>query len=164
MNPARLRLASTLRHPAILALIGFAWLLAGVGCGTLGGSGADSYASVTIRNHTPEEIIAATAQVFGADGYRGAMSGPGQMVFEKSASALTTLSRDGLMATQAGGRTIKRVRVEIVSVADDAYRLQCKAYLVTGGSDPFFQNEAPVSKARSGAYHALLQKVADQLP
>lgn len=148
---------------ACLAAIGLALTLGGAGCGTLGGPDAENFASVTIEYHPPEVIAAATVEVFVADGYRVGATGPGQMVFEKTASALTSVSRDGFVATQSGTRTINRARVEIVRVGEHSHRLQCKAYLVSGGSDPFFQNEVALSKARSGSFRLLLNKVAKQL-
>jgi len=42
-------------------------------------------------------------------------------------------------------------------------RLQGKAYIVTGGSDPFFQDEVPLAKARKGSCQSLLKKVAKPL-
>jgi hypothetical protein len=138
-------------------------VLASAGCGSLSGPGSASFASVTIRNHSAEEIAAATAQVFGADGYRGGVSGPGAMVFEKEASRATTFSREGLVDTHYGAQTINRVRVEIVPLSDGSHRSQCKAFMVTGGSDPFFQNEVPLANVRSGPYKLLLNKVSKQL-
>ena len=137
--------------------------LAGAGCTSVGGTDPASFASVTITNHTATEIVQATASVFGADGFQGRMVGDGQMLFEKAASGLTTISREGLLSAQSGARTINRARVEIVNLGGGAYKLQCKAYLVTGGSDPFFQNEVALSNARSGPYKTLLNKVAKQL-
>ena len=84
------------------------------------------------------------------------------MVFDKAASGLTTLSRDGLAAAQSGARTIKRVRVDLVALGDGSHRLQAKALMVTGGSAPFFQDEEPLSSARSGPYQSLLNKVQKQ--
>jgi hypothetical protein len=91
------------------------------------------------------------------------VSGPGQMVFEKEASRATSFSREGLVDTYYGAQTINRVRVEIVPLSDGSNRLQCKAFMVTGGSDPFFQNEVPLANLRSGPYKLLLNKVSKQL-
>ncbi len=139
-------------------------VLAGLGCGTLGGPGSASFASVTIQNHTEQEIAAATAQVFAADGYGGGYLGSGQMVFEKEASRGTTLMREGIVGTQGGAQTMNRVRAQIVRLADKQYRLQCKAYMVTGGSDPFFQEEVPLANMRSLPYQSLLNQVKERLP
>jgi len=145
------------------ALTGLLLVLAGAGCGSLSGPGSASFASVTIKNHSAAEIAAATAQVFGADGYRGGASAPGQMVFEKETSRATSFSREGLVETYYGAQTINRVRVEIVALSDGSFRLQCKAYMVSGGSDPFFQDEVPLANLRSGPYKLLLHKVSQQL-
>ena len=163
MNHHWLRMSSPLRPIAFTAMTALALVLAGGGCGTVGGSGSDSFASVVIANQPTEKIAATTAQVFAAEGYRGGTIGPGEMVFEKAESGLTTVSRDGIAAAQSGARTINRVRVEIVPLGDGSHRLQCKAYMVTGGSDPFFQDEVPLAKIRSGPYQSLLNKIEKQL-
>lgn len=163
MRPSRFRLSFLPCLTAFIAWMGVMLVLMGAGCSTLGGPGTESVASVTIRNHTVQDIVTTTAQVFAADGYLGAMAGSGQLVFEKAASGLTTLSRDGLVAAHSGARTIKRVRVDIVNLGDGSHQLHAKAYLVTGGSDPFFQDEVPLSITRSGPYWSLLNKVANQL-
>jgi hypothetical protein len=137
--------------------------LASSGCRSLSGPGSASFASVTISNHTAEEIAKATAQVFGAEGYRGGPSGPGQMIFQREASRATTMSREGLVATHEGAQTMIRVRAEIVELAGGTFRLQCKAFTVTGGSDPFFQDEVALTNIRSGPYQSLLNKVAKEL-
>jgi hypothetical protein len=147
----------------LLAIAGLLLTLLATGCGTLSGPGSASFASVTIPNHSPEEIAAVTAQVFAADGYAGGVSGPGQMVFEKETSRGTTMMREGVFAAQGGAQTINRVRAEIVRLSDREYRLQCQAYMVTGGSDPFFQDETALAHVRSLPYQSLLNKVKEQL-
>lgn len=85
------------------------------------------------------------------------------MVFEKEASQGTTLAREGLLAAHYGAQTINRVKVESVPLNEGAFRLQCKACLVKGGTDGFFQDEVPLANLRSGPYQALLDKVKQQL-
>lgn len=138
-------------------------VVAGAGCGSLSESGSGSFASVTIKNRSAEEIAAATQVAFRADGYLGGLTGSGQMVFEKAASRGTSLAREGVVAGIYGAQTIDRVRAEIVPVADGAYKLRCQAYMVTGGSDPFFQDEVPLASIRSGPCQSILNKVAKQL-
>jgi hypothetical protein len=150
-------------YTAFAALAGLLLLLAGAGCGSLSGPNSASFASVTIQKKSPEAIAAATSQVFGDDGYRGGMTPSGEMVFEKEASRATSFAREGFVDTYYGGTTINRVRVQLVPLANGSYRLQCKAYMVTGGSDTFFQDEVPISNLRSGHYKLLLSKVKSQL-
>jgi hypothetical protein len=133
---------------------------AGVGCQT---TNSASFASVVIKGKSNDQIAAATARVFAADGYRGGMIGPDQMMFEKEASRGTTYAREGVVGGVYGASTIKRVRVEMEPLGGGSTRLQCKAYMVTGGSDPFFQNESPLANMRSGPYKSLLKQVAKQL-
>jgi hypothetical protein len=116
-----------------------------------------------IQNRSSDEIASATAEVFAAEGYRGSRTSSSQMIFEKEASRATSLSREGLAATSYGAQTVNRVRVDIVPTGDAQHRLQCKAFMVTGGSDPFFQEEVPVANLRSRPYQSLLNQVAKQL-
>jgi hypothetical protein len=161
-HPRTLRsVQPTLAH-SWLALLGVL-LLAGAGCQSLNDPASSSFAAVVIANHSEPEIAQATAAVFMADGYQGGASGAGQMTFEKAASQATTLAREGVLATHYGRQTVNRVRVTIVALGANSHRLQCKAYLVKGGSDPFFQDEVPLADARSGPYQALLDKVKGQL-
>jgi hypothetical protein len=157
-----------MQHPDLVfrgfsVVLGLLAALAGAGCGSLSGPASASFASVTIENHSPAQIASATAQVFGADGYQGGISGPGQMTYEKGASRATTLSREGLASTYYGAQTINRVRLQIVALSDTTARLECKAFVVTGGSDPFFQDEVPLTNIRSGPYQSLLNKVKKAL-
>jgi len=154
-----------LRSARLSCLAAFTVLLlaAGSGCSSLSEPSSSGFASVTIQKHTAEEIAAATAQVFGGEGWRGGTIGPGRMVFEKEASRGTTFAREGLVATSYGASTINRVRAEIVPLSGGAHRLQCKAFVVSGGSDPFFQDEVPLANFRSGPYKSLLKKVAKRL-
>jgi hypothetical protein len=137
------------------------WVAAG--CRTLTQPTTASFASVIIQNHSPEEIVKATAEVFFADGYVGGMTGHGEMTFEKLASRATSFAREGILPTMNGAQVMSRVRVEIVEQNDGAYRIQCRAFKVTGGGDPFFQEEEPIANMRSGPYQVLLSKVKSQL-
>jgi hypothetical protein len=150
------------RH-CLALLSSLAILLVSANFVALHAASSSGFASVTIKDRTKDEIIVATAKVFTADGYRSGRSSSGQMVFEKEASRGTTMARDGIAATQSGARTIVRVYAEVIPLDDGSHRLQCKAYMVTGGSDPFFQDEVPLAKVRKGPYSSLLKKAKKQL-
>jgi hypothetical protein len=140
------------------------WLLfSGAGCGSLGGAASGTFASVTIENHSPEEIAGAAAKVFGAEGYMAGPSRAGQLVFQKDASRATTLSQEGLFATQSGARTMNRVRVEIVPLSGgSSYRLQCQAYTVRDAG-ALLEDEVRLTSLRSAPYQSLLNKVKKEL-
>ncbi len=144
-----------------LSMLAFA--LGGTGCGSLSGSGSGSFASVTIKNHTPDEIAAAAVKVFGAEGFRGGVTRSGEMVFDREASRATSYAREGIIAGTYGAQTINRVRAETVRLVDGSYSLQCKAFMLTGGSDPFFQDEVPLLNIRSAPYQMILNKVQKEL-
>jgi len=152
-----------LRISLFPAMISLGLLLAGVGCGSLGGPASASFASVTIQNHSLEEIVGATTKVFGAEGYIGGLQGPGKMVFQKEASRATTLSREGLVDTHYGARTVNRVRVEIDSLSGgSSYRLQCQAYVVRDAG-ALLEDEVRLTNLRGAPYQSLLNKVKKQL-
>ena len=137
--------------------------MAFAGCGTLTGPGSASFASVTIHNHSAVEIRAVTTQVFHEDGYTGGSTSQAQMVFQREASRLATISRDGVVAAQSGASTMERVRLELVALGGSSYRLQCQAFMVSGAGDSFFEDEVRLTNLRSGPYRLLLQKVAGKL-
>lgn len=151
-------------HTLLYAAVTCVWLaLWGTGCGSLSKPNSASFASVTIENHTPEEIINATTRVFGADGWTGGIRGSGTMVFEQEASRGTTLSREGLYATQQGARTVNRVKAELVPLAGgSSYRLQCRAYVVRDAGS-LLEDEVPYTNLRSRPYQSLLNKVKKEL-
>jgi hypothetical protein len=136
--------------------------LAGAGCGATKPSGA-SFASVTIKGHTPQEIANVTAQVFQEDGYVGGSMKGHPMVFQKEGSRMTDLAYQGVVDTHYGAQTVVRVKVDIVSQGADSHRLQCQAYVVRNSGDSFFQEEQKLANIRSGPYQSLLNKVAKQL-
>jgi hypothetical protein len=133
------------------------------GCSSTSGPGSASFASVIITNSSPTQIHAAAGKVFREDGYAGFQMGPSQMVFEKEASRLATISRDGLVAAQAGARTMERVRTELVDLGGGTYRLQCQAFMVSSAGDSFFENEVRKTNLRGGPYRSLMKKVAKEL-
>jgi hypothetical protein len=133
------------------------------GCRTASGPASASFASEVIPNRSVEEIHAATVKVFREAGYQGAQTGPMTMVFQKEASRLATMSRDGLVAAQSGARTMERVKTELVILDGGAHRLQCEAFMVTGAGDSFFEDEVRMTNLRAGPYRSLLGKVAKQL-
>jgi hypothetical protein len=158
--PIKLRPASL---SLILTLMCLALALVSTGCRSFSGPNSASFASEIIKNHSGEEIANATSKVFAENGYKGGMTGQGEMTFEKEASRATTVAREGLINTYYGEQSLNRVRVELIDMGNDTVRLQCKAYKVSGGSDPFFQDEVPIGNTGAGPYRAMLKKVTEQL-
>ena len=76
---------------------------------------------------------------------------------------MESISRDGLVATQSGARTVERVKTELVDLGGGSYRLQCEAFMVSGAGDAFFENEVRKTNLRAGPYRSLLRKVAKEL-
>jgi hypothetical protein len=138
-------------------------VLTGAGCKSTGEPGDASFAAVRIQNHSVDQIATITLKVFGEEGFTGGMTGQNTMVFERAASRGATYAREGFVAGYYGAQTVYRVKAAITPLAGGTIRLHCKAYAITGGSDPFFQDEVPLSNAKSGKYQKLLDKVAAQL-
>lgn len=152
------------------ALAGKTWKATGlmlafaiVGCSSTSGPASASFASVVIHNRSPAEIHAAAGRVFREDGYSGVQTGLTRMLFEKEASLMASISRDGLVATQAGARTMERVKTELVDLGGGSYRLQCEAFMVSRAGDAFFEDEVRKTNFRRGPYQSLLNKVAKAL-
>jgi hypothetical protein len=145
------------------SIVGLLLVPALAGCSSVSGPASASFASVTIHNHTPAEIHATTGKVFREDGFAGVQTGPTRMLFQKEASRMESISRDGLIATQSGARTVERVRTELVDLGGGSYRLQCEAFMVSGAGDAFFENEVRKTNLRAGPYRSLLRKVAKEL-
>lgn len=160
MNLTLKRQASFIHRVALLSLAVVA--LAVPGCRSMGKPASASFASVVIPNRSVEEIRTTTIAVFREDGYTGFANGA-QLIFEKEGSRLETLSRDGLVATQAGASTIVRVKVELVELGLDSHRLQCNAFMVSGAGDSFFEDEHKLSNMRGRAYQGLMNEVAKRL-
>jgi hypothetical protein len=132
------------------------------GCGATKPSGA-SFASVTIKGHSKDEIARVTAQVFQEEGYVGGSMKGHPMVFQKDASRMTDLAYQGVVDTHYGAKTVVRVKMDLVNLGGDSHRLQCQAYVVRNAGDGFFEEEQRLANIRSGPYQSLLNKVAKRL-
>ncbi len=132
------------------------------GC-KIGQPDSASFASVTIKGKTTEDICKATAAVFQEDGYRVGPLDPSNMIFQKEGSRGQSLAYGGVVDTYYGASTATRVRASVVDLGAGAHRLQCKAYIVRNANDSFFAEETPMTNIRSGPYQRLLNKVASRL-
>lgn len=132
------------------------------GCSSVSGPASASFASVTIKGHTSEQIRTTTVAVFREKGYQALSSGE-TMVFDREGSRAETISRDGLVAAQGGARTIVRMRVEIVALDAGSHRLQGQTYMVSGAGDSFFEEEHRLTNIRSRPYQNILDEVAKRL-
>ena len=136
--------------------------LLSAGCRSMSQPASASFASVTIKGKTAEQILGATMVLFGENGYQAAASSQG-LIFQKEGTRGNTIARDGLVATQAGARTLVRVRADVVDVGGGSHRLQCQAYMVSGAGDVFFEEEHRLANFRRGPYQKLLNEVARRL-
>jgi hypothetical protein len=136
--------------------------LAGPGCRSAGKPASASFASVVITDRSVAQILDTTIAVFREDGYTPFANGS-ELVFDKEGSRLNTLSRDGLVATQAGAVTVVRVKVELIELGPGSQRLQAHAFMVSGAGDSFFEDEHKLADFRGRPYQRLLDEVAKRL-
>jgi hypothetical protein len=132
------------------------------GCQT-GQPGSASFASVTIQNHSLAEIQQAASQVFREHGYRAAVTGPNEMLFEREGTRGQDLAYNGLVNTHYGEKTKVRLRSELIDLGNNSWRLQGQAYIVRNAGDPFFEEETRLSHMRRGPYQEMLNLVAKRL-
>ena len=147
--------------PALTGALFAASLLLLTGCHT--GPASGSFASITIKGKSPQQIREATAMVFQKDDYRCAMMGEWDMIFQKEGSRGQALAYNGLVNTYYGGTTLTRVRLQLVDLGGGEYRLQGQAYVVRNAGDSFFEEEQRLANMRRGPYQRLLNDVEDQL-
>lgn len=130
------------------------------GCSSLDKPASASFASVLISGKTNDEIQAATAAVFIADGYKAYTTTGLNMVFEKEGTREEQIAYAGL----ASGDSVEvRVRTEIVDVGNGILRLQCKAFIVTNPGDSVLEEEKALWNIQSKPYQKLLNAVALRL-
>jgi hypothetical protein len=135
-------------------------LLSFTGCGITKPAGA-SFASVTLKGKSFEDIRSVSAQVFQENEYRVLALQP-QMVFEKEGSQMQTLAYSGVVAAHEGQGVAVRVRAQMVSMGPDTLRLQCQAYVVRS-PHTFFEEEQRLPNRKGWDYQMLLNKVASRL-
>jgi hypothetical protein len=149
---------------AAVALLGSLLVLTGAGCSSSGTPTSASFASVTLRGYSLQQIGTTTKQVFQEAGYSGgSFYRMEQMVFERGGSTMNNLAHGGLTSAQSGTGVTERVKTELVSLGVDTYRLQCQAYMVRNAGDSFYTEEQRLSSFRSGPYQKLLDEVAKRL-
>jgi hypothetical protein len=122
-----------------------------------------SFASVEIKDRTPQQICETAATVFEEDGYRVAALSPDNMVFQKEGTRGQSMMHGGFVDTYYGAVVVVRVRAQLEPVGPDTYRLQCQAYMVRGAGDSFFEDEKRLINAKRMPYQMLLNKVASKL-
>lgn len=134
--------------------------LALFGCKSMNEPASASFSSVRIQGHTADQIRGATVVVFQHDGYTLAEAQRSDMVFEKEASRWDQIAY-GNWVNEAPVSI--RVKVSMVPLSPDGFRLQCQAYKVRNKGDPLGEQQVRISSAHSKSYLALLEKVRGQL-
>jgi hypothetical protein len=131
-----------------------------IGCKTAEKPASASFASVRIRDHTREQIRAATAVVFQQDGYNAVDVRHAEMVFEKPAGRWERMAH-GHFVDEAP--ITVRVRVTVVPVSSGVFDVRCQAFTVRHKGDAAFEEEVRLKNNRSEPYQALLDRVPGRL-
>jgi hypothetical protein len=131
-----------------------------VGCKSPNKPSSASFASVRIQGHTAEQIRAASVVVFQQVGYTAANGKRSEMVFEKEGSRWDQIAY-GNWVNEAP--VWLRVRVSMVPLSDDTFRLQCQAYKVRNKGDPLAEDQVRIGNSHRKPYQALLDEVLAQL-
>jgi len=131
-----------------------------IGCKSLNKPSSASFASVQIAGHTAEQIRAVSVVVFQRGGYTAVSGQRGEMVFEKEGSRWDQIAY-GSWVNEAP--VWIRVRVSMVPLSADTFRLQCQAYKVRNKGDPFIEDQVRIQNRHRKPYQALLDQVLGQL-
>lgn len=129
------------------------------GCRSTEGGSPKALAAVVLRGNTPGQISQATEAVFREHGYLAAEEALDHLVFEKKGTRMENIEYGSWLGDEP---VWVRVKVSIVPVGETAFRLQCRAFLVTNrGSGA--EQELEIGRMHAGAYRKLLQEVAARL-
>jgi hypothetical protein len=134
--------------------------LAATGCAHDDTPYSASFASVKIKDKSPNQIYGAVVTVFTGDGYTLAAKTSEFLVFEEEGSRMDKLAYGSWV-----GETPVYVRVKVSMIAmpeKDTWRLQCNAYKVRNKGD-MLEDEVKIPNRRSRPFQDLLDKVADHL-
>jgi hypothetical protein len=125
--------------------------------------GSASFASVTVTNHTLNQVLVTTAQVFRDNGYTGTAPTPDSFVFEREGTRGEDIAYGGIVSTQEGSITKVRVNGQIVSLGNNSYRIQCQAYIIRDANSPLPDDPSRLSNMHRGPYQKLLDEAAKRL-
>ena len=128
------------------------------GCRTADKPPGARFASVEIRGNTPGQICGMTSEVFLNEGYELMQAKPDSLVFEKKATALNNFAYGNWMDTPVW----VRVRLAVVPVSDQVWRMECHAYLLRDRGETT-EEEMKLTSLRSHPYQKLLDQVQKRL-
>jgi hypothetical protein len=139
-----------------VALVGLALLLV-TGCSSTGGS--PDFASLTVRGHKPDEIRSTVVHVFSEAGFVD-VSTRGSWMMDRRPSTMSMIMYGSWMEDSS---VRERVKLRLIPVATDTWRVECEGVTVRYSGDSFFEEEAKLTRPRSGPYRKLLAEVQKQL-
>jgi hypothetical protein len=130
------------------------------GCGTFDKPSAAQFASVLIEGHSAAQIRDVTARYFREQGFNVPVMSRTNVVVEKQGSSGDNVVYGNWM----GGEPVwLRIKLTIVPVHDDLYRLQCLAFHVRDKGSMAFEEEVQVSKMAAHHYRKMLEEIAGRL-
>lgn len=148
------------------------WVLAALLCGflvtgckstkTKTGPGANSLASIEVREHTPLEIARAVSATFKAAGYEAVplpQNAELRMQFDKPAGTGASI----LYSDWSFKEIWIRVRIKFIKTDEGSYVVTCDAWRVNERGSAHFEEEHRVSKMSRGTYQDLLDQAKAKL-
>lgn len=127
-------------------------------CSTTSG-GSKQFAAVTLKGYEPDKIRLTVYSVFTEKGYKES-SRPGSWFFERGTSAMGQLLHGGWFDNEG---VVERAKLRLIPLSTGVYRLECEAVMVRDAGDSFFEEEARMTRLKSGPYKKLLAEVEKRL-
>lgn len=165
VNSVQLLATSVLRRVWVFGVIPLVLIASGVLFSTGCSSDSDKksantrFASVEIFRNTPRQIDDMVVQVFRAHGYETERKKWPHSVFEKKASKFDAFE----FGTWDDDIPLyERIRVSILPVGDETFRLDCQAFMVKDRGMAL-EEEVKVSHRKNKPYQELLEEVAHRL-
>lgn len=128
------------------------------GCATNNGPFGDRTA-VLILNHTPKQILDATATQFQSKGFELKSLTKREAVFERKAGSLQAMAWGGWDGKSAW----ERADVTVSEYGGGAYLLEADVNLIGDKGDAFFEDKKPMSHRARKPYQEILNEVQKQL-
>ncbi len=156
MNKAARTLTSGAIMRSLLALCLLA--LAASACKSTDKPDSAQFASVEIRGHSAQEIRGTTAIVFQEQGYKASSGNYSTLVFERPGSTMNNLAYGNWM----GGGIATRVKLNIVNVTGDLFRIDAHAFLVRNKGE-VLEEEVTISKMHRKPYQKMMDEIGKRL-
>jgi hypothetical protein len=141
-----------------LSCLGLCWW-AGSGCQTASPTGAPVMAFLQVEGHSVSEIRVAALQVFPTNGYQVKSAFGRDLVFERQASNLSSVT----FGSWANPVVWLRIKLHIEELRAGVYILECNIYRVQNRGDNILEEESRAYEKSKKALRELLLQVKAKL-